>query len=178
MQLHLDQYIPSLEEQEKSFYKSSPDEIIPHLYLSNRSFGQPLLDRMKTLTDLDTSGTAILVCGTIFLDTEGTNYLHKFGTSINYKQLILADSLDERISDYFLESFLFIEMALNNHKNVLLFCAAGVSRSPTIVMAYLQKKYQLTYEQAYNHVVYKRPCINPNKNYITQLKAYQSKQYR
>lgn len=49
---------------------------------------------------------------------------------------------------------------------------AGVSRSATLVIAYIMKKYSMPLEQAKRLVEEKRPFINPNPGFIKQLELY------
>ena len=48
-------------------------------------------------------------------------------------------------------------------------CQAGISRSPMIVIGYLMKLHQKTFEQACTLVKSKRSIINPNWNFRNQL---------
>ena len=52
---------------------------------------------------------------------------------------------------------------------VLIHCQAGISRSPTIVIAYLMKVNKLTMNNAYNEVKDKRCIIGPNIIFLSQL---------
>lgn len=56
-------------------------------------------------------------------------------------------------------------------------CMAGVSRSATIVLAYLMKHQGLNLWQAYNKVIAARPCIQPNIGFWRQLMAYEESLY-
>ncbi len=47
---------------------------------------------------------------------------------------------------------------------------AGVSRSASIVIAYLMTRENMTYNDAYNMVKEKRSVINPNEGFKAQLK--------
>jgi len=51
----------------------------------------------------------------------------------------------------------------------------GVSRSATLVIAYLMRKYKCGYEKAYNKVKDRRKIINPNAGFVMQLKQYDKK---
>ncbi|KAL5480004.1 hypothetical protein EMCRGX_G023617 [Ephydatia muelleri] len=46
---------------------------------------------------------------------------------------------------------------------------AGISRSVTLVIAYLMQYYRLPMQQAYQFVKDKRPAISPNLNFMGQL---------
>lgn len=57
--------------------------------------------------------------------------------------------------------------------HVLVHCVAGVSRSATIVIAYLMKHRRLDLRSAFNHCFSLRPVIRPNNGFMTQLIAYE-----
>lgn len=46
----------------------------------------------------------------------------------------------------------------------------GVSRSATIVIAYLIRKYKCSYEKAYKKVKDRRQIVKPNSGFVMQLK--------
>jgi protein-tyrosine phosphatase len=62
-----------------------------------------------------------------------------------------------------------MENSLKNNEAVLVFCALGVSRSASIVIAYIMKKYNKNYEDAIDIVQKKRSIIEPNQGFIKQL---------
>lgn len=66
----------------------------------------------------------------------------------------------------------FIDSNLNQGKQVLIHCASGASRSPTIVIAYLMRKYGLTFETALYHVGACRPLAEPS-SFKEHLEVYQ-----
>lgn len=55
---------------------------------------------------------------------------------------------------------------------VFVVCQAGVSRSSTILAAYLMKKYNLTPDQAIHAIQRKRSTVQPNENFREQLDLY------
>jgi protein-tyrosine phosphatase len=64
----------------------------------------------------------------------------------------------------FKECIDFIKSATINGK-ILVHCFAGVSRSATVVIAYLMQEHGLTYHAAMKLVKSKRPFINPNEGF-------------
>src|SRR3989338_6378290 len=77
----------------------------------------------------------------------------------------LAQYLDQCIS--------FIRTALNQDQGVLVHCVAGVSRSATIVCAYLISQEHLTASQAIADVARRRIGINPNNGFVEQLSVFE-----
>ncbi len=51
---------------------------------------------------------------------------------------------------------------------------SGVSRSATIVLAYLMKYHHNTLKEAYFYLVEKRPQIRPNDGFLVQLIRYEN----
>lgn len=68
---------------------------------------------------------------------------------IHYFYLLDSDVTKEDLLNHFEECIEFIASALEQQKNILVHCYFGVSRSATIVIAYVMKKYKLNYDQAY-----------------------------
>ncbi|KAF5373322.1 hypothetical protein D9615_007423 [Tricholomella constricta] len=62
-----------------------------------------------------------------------------------------------------------IESAAKKGK-ILVHCSAAVSRSPTIVAAYLMKHCGMTLKDALGLIVRARPAVCPNSGFIQQLK--------
>lgn len=59
--------------------------------------------------------------------------------------------------------------------NVLVHCRMGISRSATLVIAYIMRKYKCGYEKAFNKVKDRRKIVNPNSGFVIQLKKYDKK---
>ena len=51
-------------------------------------------------------------------------------------------------------------------------CHAGVSRSASIVIAYIIRKNRLDFDDAFKMVQEKRPVVYPNKGFTKQLKKF------
>ena len=109
-----------------------------------------------------------------------TNIENHFESTIVYKRIKMQDTLSQDLAGYFADTFDFIDSTLrsdaNNH--LLVHCNAGVSRSASIVIAYLMQKSTLgtsSYQAAYEHVKKCRPIICPNANFVKQLKALEAR---
>jgi len=67
----------------------------------------------------------------------------------------------------------FIDEGLEDG-SVLVHCMAGVSRSATLVISYVMKRYDLSYTDARSLVYAERNVINPNWGFVEQLKLYEN----
>ena len=79
--------------------------------------------------------THILSCGTGGTLTKG------FPEKYTYHTIEIDDKNYENISKFFDETYNFIE----NGETVFVHCSAGVSRSATLLIAYLMRKYKKGY---------------------------------
>ena len=90
----------------------------------------------------------------------------------SYMNLHARDITNENLLQHFDKCYNFIEDALSSNGRVLIHCSYGISRSSTIVISYLIKKYKMTYHQAIDLVKSKRPVIEPNDGFKRQLISY------
>eukprot|EP00117_Sycon_ciliatum_P018724 scpid45071/ scgid4556/ Dual specificity protein phosphatase 12; Glucokinase-associated dual specificity phosphatase len=67
----------------------------------------------------------------------------------------------------------FVSSAVKSGGNVLVHCIAGVSRSSSVVIAYLMRTEKLNFYQAYKEVQKKRPIISPNDGFAEQLRLFE-----
>ncbi|CAD8140718.1 unnamed protein product [Paramecium pentaurelia] len=88
-----------------------------------------------------------------------------------YQHIILDDNENANISRHFEICFDFIEKG-RSVGNVLVHCMAGISRSATIVAAYLMKKHSISSKEALQQLQRKRWQVYPNEGFIKQLLQY------
>ncbi|ESO06531.1 hypothetical protein HELRODRAFT_64858 [Helobdella robusta] len=90
-----------------------------------------------------------------------------------YLCLVASDVSTQNLSQFFSETNDFIHEARSNGGNVLVHCLAGVSRSTTIVIAYLMTVSKLAWKECLGAVQQNRPCANPNFGFQRQLLEFQ-----
>ena len=95
-----------------------------------------------------------------------------FPDDFNYMILEIPDIIDINIIPLFVHSNKFIDDAINSGGKVFVHCMYGISRSATIVTAYLKWKYNVSVSKALEWIRTNRPIVNPNKGFIVQLKEY------
>jgi dual specificity MAP kinase phosphatase len=89
-------------------------------------------------------------------------------------RLVVDDDENADISEYFFKVHTVISEAIKAGKNILVHCAAGVSRSPTLAIAYLMIENRWNYNKAYDFVKKKRYFIYPNAGFVKQLQNLQT----
>ncbi|XP_005996086.1 dual specificity protein phosphatase 10 [Latimeria chalumnae] len=135
--------------------------ILPFLFLGNEHDAQDL-EKMQRMN-----------VGYIINVTTHLPLYHFDKGTFKYKRLPATDSNKQNLRQYFEEAFEFIEEAHQCGKGLLIHCQAGVSRSATIVIAYLMKHTRMTMTDAYKFVKGKRPIISPNLNFMGQLLEFE-----
>lgn len=131
-----------------------PAKIIEHLYLGSQD-----------------------CCDLVVLDQYNIKHVLSLGVDapvkncdINYRFIKMLDLDRTDLHKYLGDCINFIENALNSKENILVHCNAGVSRSASIVIAYLILKSSLSFESALALVKAARPCIRPNDGFMIQLR--------
>jgi protein-tyrosine phosphatase len=135
-----------------------PNYIIDNIYLGSQKSGVDV----NQLFELNIKYVLILGKG-----MEG-----KFNQII-YKIIEIDDSLEQSLSNYIREALDFISESQKNNSKILVHCVSGISRSASIVIAYMMDKYKMNYDEAFTYVKTKRPTIRPNTNFIEQLNKLQ-----
>lgn len=152
--------------------RPNPDEIIPGLFLGHSTSGDEWLE---SLQKNESSKKVILRC---IHGPLPTTVSEETRASLEEKKALkvieVGDSKDARLDEHFDSCFEFIDTALAQNKKVLVHCNAGASRSPTIVAAYLIRKYGLTAEEAINHIGHARPIVirDMRPEFKQKLEAY------
>lgn len=77
-----------------------------------------------------------------------------------------------QINRHFPRMLDFISQALQ-HGNVLVHCTMGVSRSATVVIAFIMRECRVRMAEAYKCLEDVRPYINPNPGFMLQLREWE-----
>jgi len=92
-----------------------------------------------------------------------------FPENFQYLTYYLKDSNNEEISLLFYRTLKWIDEAIQKGGRVLVHCREGISRSSTMVIAYLMWRCTMTFETAHEHIRKVRPICNPNTGFTCQL---------
>ena len=87
--------------------------------------------------------------------------------------MIVSAFSDADILKYMEEGTYIIHAAVDAGESILVHCQAGVSRSATMVAAYLIKYFDFSVSAAVDMVKAARPIANPNEGFMRQLEAWQ-----
>jgi dual specificity phosphatase 12 len=165
--------LPStLEVQKKNMSRTYPSmsEIEPGLFLGNckSCYNRPLLEAndinaIVSLTNTDPGAWATT---------------REYVSEDRHKWLLCQDSSTQDLLIHMDHICEFIDYMLQSESPgaVLVHCEFGVSRSPTIVIAYLMRKRGLKFEDALAMVKEKRK-VRPSANFVKQLQIWEQVGY-
>ncbi|PIA15771.1 DSPc-domain-containing protein [Coemansia reversa NRRL 1564] len=145
-------------------YSNGPQMIMPYLYLGGEGnvcgiqLGQLGVDNVLN------------VAREVSMQQTADDYRVDVGNGhqVCYHHL-RWDHDEPNLACYFAECFEFIDRARINHEGILVHCQLGVSRSASLVIAYVMRTMDLGFGQAYEYVRLRAPCISPNISLISQL---------
>jgi predicted protein tyrosine phosphatase len=92
-------------------------------------------------------------------------------SGITYHTIDIDDMPSANIKQYIPEALKFIDKELRSGKKVLIHCAAGISRSSSIAVAYFMAKYNLDFDSSLAKVRQGRACATPNMGFEQQLRS-------
>jgi len=99
-----------------------------------------------------------------------TKYLTDKGTGmICHKFIQLNDTTCSDISSYFNDAINFMK----GDGVTLVHCRAGISRSSTLIMAYLIERHGWSLNEAFTFTKSKRSCVAPNFGFLGQLQNFE-----
>ncbi len=132
--------------------------VIPGLYLSGITVARDIA-KLKEL------GITRVVCCCLWTEFQKSEEV----PGISYYRIDVEDMSREPIGMFFEEACEFISESLENRENVLVHCRSGVSRSSTVVLAFLVISMGMRLVDAFFLLRSKRGIITPNIGFMDQL---------
>lgn len=129
---------------------------------------------------------SLIICDTEYFIREKFTHIINVACEITYSSKalkLLTENGIEMVAfpmrdqeDYNIEKVLsdvlaLINLVISYQGKVYIHCAMGISRSATIVIAYLIIHRQMSFDQAYEWVKSRRSWICPNPRFMKDLKA-------
>ncbi|GFT94808.1 protein phosphatase Slingshot [Nephila pilipes] len=137
----------------------SPTEIFQYLYLGSEW-------NASNLEELVVNGIGHILNVTREID----NF---FPGMFDYQNIRVYDDESTEILHYWDKTYRYIRRAKDEGSKVLVHCKMGISRSASVVIAYVMKAYDWDLQRALDFVKTKRGCIKPNSGFLKQLEIYQ-----
>ena len=93
--------------------------------------------------------------------------------SLTVRRVALRDSQDQSLLPYLDDLVDFVCQAVSSGGKVVVHCLAGVSRSASVVIAYLVRERGMSLKKAHDHVIARRDVIRPNPGFWAALVEYE-----
>ena len=136
-------------------YIDDPSYIIDNIYLGN-AYNAANYNLLKKLN----------IKIIINITSDIPNYF-KNDNNFTYINYNIKDINNSNIKEFLLKSYLVLS---TNNNNILIHCYAGSSRSASIILYYLIKHYNQSFEEANSFLKSKRDIVNINTTYINEIK--------
>lgn len=132
-----------------------PTQILDNLFIGSK------LSALNEENLLDIGIKNVVIAG---------KHINKFKNTkkINFIELLIDDSLEQDLTESINNSNIFINQ--HHDSKILIYCNSGISRSASILIGYLIKQFNWSYETAFSFVKSKYSKAHPNSNFINQLK--------
>ncbi|XP_013794577.1 uncharacterized protein LOC106478568 [Limulus polyphemus] len=137
-----------------------PTKILPFMYLGSQSdaFNKEMLKNHNITYELNVSANCPKP---------------DFIQDTHFMRISVNDNYSEKLLPFFPKAFQFLDKVREGSGCVLVHCLAGISRSPTIAIAYVMHYLRLSSDEAYRYVKSKRVTISPNFNFLGQLLEFE-----
>lgn len=180
---------------QKGVYSNGPIEMLPNLFLGDetnasdpetlrrlnigfvlnvaREVENPLLETESRVGWQLLSTEAVGETASLYLKK------HRFHTPVSrhshsvFSKKLFWDHNQDNILEFFNSAFRFIDMARSLGMGVLVHCQCGVSRSASLMMGYVMKCQNISFESAYQYVKARSKVVSPNLSLIAQLLEYE-----
>ncbi len=147
--------------------------IVPYVYIGNHHAATGCFDDEGVYLDYLTNYNIKHVISAL-TDSEYADYMiaaEDFADQ-TWHRLTVDDEPGEPISRFFPQMTSVIADAVAGKQPILIHCAAGMSRSVTLVAAYLVASRSLKPEAAVALIKNRRSIAHPNRGFMAQLEEY------
>jgi len=141
-------------------------EILPRVFL-----GPYAAAGKSKLEELQREGITHVVCARGEVEARLVRPHHP--THLSYLTVQLGDSVTEQLLPKLPEVKAFIDGCLAGGGKVLVHCADGMSRAPSLLIAYIMETFNTDFKTALSFVQQRRFCVQPNDGFEQQLKEFE-----
>jgi protein-tyrosine phosphatase len=136
-------------------------EVYPYLFISSANVA-----REKDFL-IDNNISIIINCA----KEESMNKYPSLTPSLKLYHIPLIDDEEPNAKEMILAGARMIQVYSKEDKNILVHCKAGISRSATVILAWMIVYKNIPFDTAYKYLQIARPIICPNDFYIGILKT-------
>jgi len=164
-------------------YKKAFIQNVIEIFLSYEALANE--DEMNEILPCIFLGSEKAACNTQMLERNGITNILCIGWELrkphedHYKYLYYGNILDSAMQDLiylFKDCHRFMEEAVvENRGKVLVHCQLGVSRSATILISWLMRLNNWTFQESYEWTKLRREYVDPNVGFQVQLMEFESK---
>lgn len=108
----------------------------------------------------------------VILQVSGEDTLPMYPGEFQYHCFTFGDNPTTTLTPHITRAIRIIKKAFADGKSVLVHCAAGVSRSASLVIAFIMIIREWDYEKALAFVKERRACVSPNEGFERELKKW------
>ncbi|KAL4477656.1 hypothetical protein ABPG74_002806 [Tetrahymena malaccensis] len=137
--------------------------IIDNVYLSDYNTAQDI--QVLTLCKI----THIINCSP-------QNCINNFENKIQYLNVEILDEWEANLIENLDAIFKFIQKSQRQNGRILIHCYRGISRSPSVVIAYIIKNLNINENQALKYCKSRYQQAEPNASFMIQLQQYYKQQ--
>jgi hypothetical protein len=141
-------------------------------YLGPKTAASPNIFE-STKEALESMREANIITGIVNCTTHVPCYFRGLG-KIKYCVIPVYDEDGADLLQYFMNATTFMRSVLCQGSSILVHCEVGVSRSSSVVMAYLIRFHGMSRDDAYLAVKKRRPKVNPNQGFWKQLQTFEA----
>ncbi|CAM9185879.1 unnamed protein product [Ectocarpus sp. 4 AP-2014] len=147
-----------------------PSRVLDHLFIGSRVHAK----NRGLLKELGINRVLNVTPARTMDPTNGVPNFFEKDRSMTYKRVAVFDNRGEDLLQHLESCISFIEQG-SFYGKVLVHCNKGVSRSSTVVAAYLMRTRGLSKPTALTYLRSRRSIVNPHEGFLAQLDTFESK---